>query len=214
MGKDLSRVSKGILLVVSGPSGSGKSTIVSALLEQGRNLFLSVSVTTRKPRPGETDGEHYQFIDESAFNAMAERGEFLEWASYCGRRYGTLKAPILSHLGKGENVILEIEVQGANQVKSNMPEAVSVFVLPPDLSSLHSRLSLRDTEDEEAIRKRLEIAVDEIKEASRYDYVIVNRDIQESVNNLLSILQSESLKTSRRIDTIQEVLGHAVSIHQ
>ena len=201
-------MSKGVLLVFSGPSGCGKGTVLKEFFAQGGSAFLSVSATTRQPRPGEENGIHYFFMSKEEFEKKLEQDEILEHACYCGNFYGTPRGPVYERLERGENVILEIEVQGALQIRKKCPEAVLVFVLPPSLSELRRRLVERKTEGEEAVSRRLEQAAGEIRTAQQYDYVIVNDSVQDAVEELNTILKSEKLKARNRINLIEEVLDY------
>lgn len=188
---------KGLLLVVSGPSGAGKGTICKAILDQNDQIKLSVSATTRKPRNGEVHGVNYFFIEKNEFTSMIEKGEFLEYAQIYDNFYGTPKAAIIETLDKGQDVILEIEMQGARQVKEVYPEGIFVFVLPPSLKELKNRIVGRGTETAEEIEKRFSCAFEEIKQIDDYDYFIVNQDVEKSVKELEAIISSEKNKVTR-----------------
>lgn len=188
---------KGLLLVVSGPSGAGKGTICKALLNKNDKIKLSVSATTRKPRNGEVHGVNYFFIEKEEFTRMVENGEFLEHAQIYDNFYGTPKAAIIECLEKGQDVILEIEMQGARQIKEVYPEGVFIFVLPPSLEELKSRIVGRGTETQEEIEKRFSCAFEEINQIVNYDYFIVNEDIEKSVNDVEAIILSEKNKVTR-----------------
>lgn len=188
---------KGLLLVVSGPSGAGKGTICKALLNKNDQIKLSVSATTRKPRNGEVHGVNYFFIEKEEFIKMVENGEFLEHAQIYDNFYGTPKAAIIECLEKGQDVILEIEMQGARQIKEVYPEGVFIFVLPPSLEELKSRIVGRGTETQEEIEKRFSCAFEEINQIVNYDYFIVNEDIEKSVNDVEAIILSEKNKVTR-----------------
>ena len=188
---------KGLLLVVSGPSGAGKGTICKALLNKNDQIKLSVSATTRKPRNGEIHGVNYFFIEKEEFTKMIENGEFLEHAQIYDNFYGTPKAAIIECLEKGQDVILEIEMQGARQIKEVYPEGVFIFVLPPSLEELKSRIVGRGTETQEEIEKRFSCAFEEINQIVNYDYFIVNEDIEKSVNDVEAIICAEKNKVSR-----------------
>lgn len=188
---------KGLLLVVSGPSGAGKGTICKALLNKNDQIKLSVSATTRKPRNGEVHGVNYFFIEKEEFTRMIENGEFLEHAQIYDNFYGTPKAAIIECLEKGQDVILEIEMQGARQIKEVYPEGVFIFVLPPSLEELKSRIVGRGTETQEEIEKRFSCAFKEINQIVNYDYFIVNEDIEKSVNDVEAIISAEKNKVTR-----------------
>lgn len=188
---------KGLLLVVSGPSGAGKGTICKALLNENDQIKLSVSATTRKPRNGEVHGVNYFFIEKEEFTKMIENGEFLEYAQIYDNFYGTPKAAIIECLEKGQDVILEIEMQGARQIKEVYPEGVFIFVLPPSLEELKSRIVGRGTETQEEIEKRFSCAFEEINQIVNYDYFIVNEDIEKSVSDVEAIICAEKNKVTR-----------------
>ena len=188
---------KGLLLVVSGPSGAGKGTICKALLNKNDQIKLSVSATTRKPRNGEVHGVNYFFIEKEEFTKMIENGEFLEYAQIYDNFYGTPKAAIIECLEKGQDVILEIEMQGARQIKEVYPEGVFIFVLPPSLEELKSRIVGRGTETQEEIETRFSCAFEEINQIVNYDYFIVNEDIEKSVSDVEAIICAEKNKVTR-----------------
>lgn len=188
---------KGLLLVVSGPSGAGKGTICKALLNKNDQIKLSVSATTRKPRNGEVHGVNYFFIEKEEFTKMIENGEFLEYAQIYDNFYGTPKAAIIECLEKGQDVILEIEMQGARQIKEVYPEGVFIFVLPPSLEELKSRIVGRGTETQEEIEKRFSCAFEEVNQIVNYDYFIVNEDIEKSVSDVEAIICAEKNKVTR-----------------
>ena len=193
---------KGLLLVVSGPSGAGKGTICKALLNKNDKIKLSVSATTRKPRNGEVHGVNYFFLEKEEFTTMIENGEFLEYAQIYDNFYGTPKAAIMECLEKGQDVILEIEMQGASQIKEVCPDGVFIFVLPPSLEELKNRIVGRGTETAEEIEKRFSCAFDEINKIVDYDYFIVNDDVEKSVKQVEGIILSEKNKVTRYKDSI------------
>lgn len=195
---------KGLLLVVSGPSGAGKGTICKALLKDNDQIKLSVSATTRKPRNGEVDGVNYFFINKEKFEAMIKNGEFLEYAQIYDNFYGTPKSAIMECLEKGQDVILEIEMQGAKQMKSVCPDGVFIFVLPPSLEELKSRIVGRGTETAEEIEKRFSCAFEEIKQIEHYDYFIVNKDVADSSRQIEGIIAAEKNKVARYKNNIIE----------
>lgn len=195
---------RGTLLVVSGPSGSGKGTILQGLMEQEKNAVFSVSATTRAPRPGEIDGVHYFFISEEKFQKMVDQDEFLEYADVFGmNKYGTPRAYVEQQLGQGKDVVLDIDVVGALNVKKAMPEAVMVFVIPPTRAELERRLRGRGTEGEEQIRRRLETAMTEVSKAKEYDYLVINDDLKEAVEQMCDILNSQRNKISNSLDWLE-----------
>lgn len=200
---------KGLLIVVSSPSGGGKGTILKALFERNSNLKMSVSATTRAPRPGEQNGVHYYFISKDEFRQNIESGSMLEYAEYCENFYGTPKAPVEAWLNAGYDVVLEIEVQGGRQIKAAAPDCVSLFILPPSLEILEQRLRGRGTESEEIVSKRLAAAEDEIRCVKDYDYVIVNDTINQAVLEIESIIAAEKLRVSRENNIVERILNHA-----
>ncbi|MDE6133399.1 MAG: guanylate kinase, partial [Oscillospiraceae bacterium] len=175
-------MNKGMLIVVSGPSGCGKGSVLAEILKSDR-FFYSVSATTRSPRSGETDGVNYFFLTKEKFEQLTSEDGMLEYASYCGNYYGTLKKPVEDMLEQGKHVILEIEVQGAMKIMEKCPEAVFVFILPPSLKELERRLNKRGTEAEDVIKKRLSEAAGEIKQAYKYDYAVINGELEKAVDD-------------------------------
>jgi len=196
--------SKGKLLVLSGPSGAGKSTVIAKLMERRDDISFSVSATTRGPRPGETDGINYYFKTHDEFKAMIGEGAFLEHAEYAGNCYGTPKAPVLEQMESGKTVILDIEVQGAFQVKEAMPEAVMVFLAPPSIAELERRLRGRKTDSEEKILLRLATAKSEFALAGRYDYIVINDSAEVAADELNAIITAEKCSAADRIELIAE----------
>lgn len=191
---------RGLLVVISGPSGVGKGTIRKALFAMPDNNFVySVSMTTRKPRQGETDGVDYFFVTRQEFEDGIRNGDFLEYAEFVGEYYGTPKAYIEKQLLDGKEVIIEIEVQGALQVRERMPEAVFVFIVPPSKQALIDRLTKRGTEHTDAIQKRLEKAEREYNLAYKYDYIVVNDDVYNAADRIYAIIRAEHAKTERSI---------------
>lgn len=184
----------GHLYIVTAPSGAGKTTLVRLLLEKDPGIRLSVSSTTRAPRPGEVDGEAYHFVGVEAFRQMVERGEFLEWAEVHGNYYGTSKRWIETELEAGRDILLEIDWQGAQQVRKALPDAIGVFVLPPSLEELECRLSGRRTDSAEVIARRLAAARDEMRHVDEFDYVIINDDLQRALGDLLSVVAASRLQ--------------------
>jgi guanylate kinase len=179
------------VFVITGPSGVGKGTLISRLLELVPDLELSVSATTRKPREGEVDGRDYHFLDPDEFDRLARAGAFLEHATYSGKRYGTLRSEVERRLDAGKSVVLEIEVQGARQVRAAMPEAVQVFISPPDPAALRRRLEGRGTDDPDAIERRLRTAELELEAEREFEYIVVNDDVERAARDLEQIVRGE-----------------------
>ena len=196
--------SKGSLVVISGPSGGGKGTVVKALKELMPTLGVSVSATTRNPREGEMDGREYYFVSRETFEGMIADGEILEYTTYCENYYGTPKKEAERVMGEGRDLILEIEVEGAAQIKKKFPEAVTIMLIPPSLSELEKRLRGRGTEAEEVICSRLARAKEEILLAYSYDYVVVNGDgdIEGCAREIMNIIQSQRSRAPRMKDDI------------
>lgn len=182
---------KGKLLVISGPSGAGKSTVVFKAIEGRSDVCFSTSVTTRSPRPGEVDGREYFFIDFKRFHEMVKNDELLEHAEYVTNCYGTPRAYVEQRLNEGMNVVLDIEILGARQVKKKMPGAVLIFIAPPSLVELERRLRGRGTDTEEAVQGRLARARQEYQEADFYDYLIINDDVEKAAKQLNAIIEAE-----------------------
>ena len=180
----------GNLFIVSGPSGAGKGTLVARLLQSVSDAWLSVSATTRKPRNGEIDGIHYFFLDKSAFKHLISDDGFLEWALVHGNYYGTLRSAVEDHIQAGDQVILEIDVQGALQVREKMPDAHLIFIEPPSIEELERRLRGRGTESEDVIVKRMQTAHLELSQKMEYDIQLVNDDLDQAANELIAIVNS------------------------
>lgn len=195
---------KGKLIVISGPSGSGKSTVVNRAIQGREDMCFSTSVTTRSPRPGEVDGKDYFFIDPQRFQEMVERDELLEHAQYVAHSYGTPRAFVEQKLNEGLNVILDIEVQGARQVREKMQDAVLIFIIPPSLEELRRRLVNRGTDAADVIEARLQRAAEELKEADLYDYLIINDDLDTAAREFTSILTAEHCRVPHRIHLLKE----------
>ena len=195
---------RGTLLVLSGSSGVGKSTVIAQVLRERPDLYFSVSFTTRPPREGEVHGVNYYFVTREDFEARIERGEFLEYAEYVGNYYGTSMEVIREKLDKGVDVLLDIEVQGAAKVREKLPDAVTLFLIPPSFEELSRRLHARGTDSEEKIAQRLETARREAKEIIHYDYVVVNDTVPHAAQEVLAILTAAGCRTERRIHLIEE----------
>lgn len=199
---------KGILIVLSGPSGTGKGTVGKGMRGKNKNVYFSVSATTRKPRNNEVDGKDYYFMSRDEINDIINSGNMLEHAQYCGNIYGTPKKAIIDQLNNGKDVLLDIDVQGGAQVKEKMPDCISIFLLPPSLKVLEQRLRDRKTDSEENIKRRLKAAVKELDQVENYDYLVVNDDLDSCVDDILHILNSEKLKTFRMIDILKGVVNN------
>ncbi len=197
----------GILFIVSAPSGAGKTSLVKALLEQDPGLALSVSCTTRAPRAGEQDGVHYHFLDRDQFERAVAAGEFMEHAEVFGNLYGTREADLRAHLASGRDLILEIDWQGARQVRKRFADAVSLFILPPSLAELERRLRGRGTDSEEVIARRLAQARDDLSHWAEYDYLIVNDRFELALAELGAIVTAERRRSSRCPEWIPEQFG-------
>ena len=184
----------GSLFIVAAPSGAGKTTLVRMLMERDARIVHSVSYTTRPPRPGEQHGREYHFIDIPAFLSMREKGEFIEWAEVHGNFYGTSRTWLQNRLTAGEDVLLEIDWQGAQQVKRLFPEAVGMFILPPSMEELGRRLRTRGQDSEDTIQRRLMGALGEMRHVEEFDFVIINKDLQVAVEDLLAAVRSSRLR--------------------
>ena len=196
---DLGVARRGLMLVLSSPSGAGKTTLSRRLLEGDPAIDLSISVTTRPPRPGEIDGRDYHFIDRAQFDAMVARGELLEWAQVFGNRYGTPRGPVEKALASGRDVLFDIDWQGTQQLREKgRADLVSVFVLPPSIPDLEQRLKSRAQDTPEVIRSRMAKAADEMSHWAEYDYVVINREIADAFEDVRAILGAERLKRERQ----------------
>ncbi|MBR0445214.1 MAG: guanylate kinase [Clostridia bacterium] len=199
---------KGLLVVISGPSGVGKGSIINVLRERRSNIKLSVSATTRSPRPGEVDGVHYFFIDEPTFQSMIDRDEFLEYMHVFNTHfYGTPRSFVVGEMEAGNDVVLDIDVQGAMKVRDSFPDAVLIFIAPPSLSELKERLIGRGTETAEQVERRFNTAFEEMKLAGKYDYVVVNDILDIAVNKVENIIGAEKSRISRNCALISELSG-------
>jgi len=197
---------RGTLLVLSGPSGSGKGTIVKGYTDQNDNVFVSISATTRNPREGERYGVNYFYMTEDEFKEKIAEGGFLEYAFFCDHYYGTPKEQVFERLERGEDVILEIDVQGALQIKGNCPEAVLVFTAPPSYAVLKERLTNRGTESENVIKQRLSMAAGEFQMVDRYDYIIINDGLEEAISELEAIFKAEKCKAVNNRKFVKDFL--------
>jgi len=195
-------MTKGKCFIISGPSGVGKSTVLHALMEKRKNVYFSVSATTRDPRPGEEDGIHYHFLDVDTFRQWIANDEFLEYAEFVGNFYGTPRRFVDEATERGEDVILDIEVQGAIQVTSKRPDAVRIFIAPPSWAELERRLTDRGTDSPDKIQKRLLRAKVEFQTAHTYDYFVINNTVEEAVEELNAIMTAEHCKPKERMEIL------------
>ena len=203
-------MNKGILVVISAPSGCGKDTIVNEIIkEMGDNASVSVSMTTRDMRPGEAEGVNYYFVSVDEFKKNIENGEMLEYTRYGSNYYGTPVGPVKEKLNAGKTVFLIIEVEGGENVKKIFPDCVKIFIIPPSMEVLRSRLSGRGTDSEEAIATRMEIAKTELERAVEYDYIVENDVLEEAVEDIITIIKAEKLKVNKMKNKLSEVINNA-----
>ena len=195
----------GNLFVLSGPSGAGKGTLIGLLLKRLEGAWLSVSATTRKPRAGEVEGESYYFLSVEAFEEMIEKDELLEWAKVYDNYYGTPLKKVEEKLAAGEDILLEIDTQGAMKVREKFPEGVYIFILPPSLAELERRIRGRDTETEDVLQKRLAAAIDEIEAGKCYKYVVTNDEVDGAVDSVCAILAAERRLVARNGELFDEI---------
>ena len=207
IGKLVDYLSKGFLLVISGPSGSGKGTVSKELLSRNKDIVFSISATTRKPRPTEEDGVNYFFLEEEDFKRKVEDNQFLEYAFVHTNYYGTPKDFVLQEIDKGEIVLLEIDVQGALQVKKNYKNVIFVFLLPPTMDELKNRIIKRGTESEEDIERRFKNAFEELDFVGEYDYFVVNDKVEDAVESIENIIKAEKLRVKRHSDIKKKVMN-------
>ena len=205
--KYIDRNQNGLLIVISWPSGAGKGTVCKALLNNMGNIRISTSITTRKPRTGEIEGINYYFADEEKFKRMVKNDELLEYAKVYDNYYGTPKKRVMELLNKGIDVILEIDIQGALKVKSKFPEGVFIFILPPSMEELKKRINKRGTETEEEVAKRFSASYEEINNISKYNYVVINDEIDKAVEKVKSIIIAEKCRVDRLKDGLQKIIG-------
>lgn len=200
-------MNKGGVFIISGPSGSGKDTVLAELFRNRPDLLFSISSVTRPMRSGEREGEKYNFISREKFLYMIENDMLLEHNVFVDNYYGTPREPVERAVAEGKDIIIEVDVNGAAQIRKKLPEAVSIFIMPPSFHELKRRLRGRGTESEELIEKRLNSALGEIKRAAEYDYIIVNENITAAADDILSVILSSSFKTDRQKNIIDEVLS-------
>ncbi len=200
---------KGILFVITAPSGAGKSTLINAVLHDMPQLRLSVSYTTRAPRPGETNGREYHFVDDAKFLAMLERGEFLEAAEVHGFRYGTSQKVIVDTLDRGQDLLLEIDWQGAQQVRKLYPDCVGIFIMPPSLAELERRMRSRALDSDAVIGRRMAAAKEEIAHVLEFKYAIINKDFEEAKRDLTAIIRAARVETSTQFARHPEIFRTA-----
>lgn len=198
---------EGLLIVMCGPSGAGKGTIYNAVLNRMPNVKRSVSVTTRKPRPGEYDGIHYHFRSIETYRRMIAKGEFLETAAVFNNFYGTPKAPVMEMLSQGYDVMFEIDVVGAKQIKSQYAESILIFIMTPDFATLKDRLIKRGTETEDGLRTRIGGAKGELSQYEMFDYIVFNDDVDSAVDQVESIIKAEKCRIKRNTTQIKNILG-------
>lgn len=197
---------KGLLLVISGPSGAGKGTICKKLLEADANIKMSVSASTRRPRVGEVEGKNYFFIDKNKFVEMKDNNEFLEDAKVYDNYYGTPRQFVMDNINRGDDVLLEIDIDGALQIKERFKDAVFVFILPPSLKELKNRIVSRGTESKQDIDKRFSLAQGEIRQVIKYDYAVLNDDLVKAIEDIRSIIAAEKCKVMRVYEGVLELL--------
>ena len=195
----------GDLFIISAPSGAGKSTLTAKLLDEDRHIQLSVSYTTRAPRLGEVDGRDYHFVDTARFMAMLERGEFLESAKVHGNHYGTSEAWIRAQRAAGRDILLEIDWQGAQQVRRIFSDTIGIFILPPSIAELERRMRARGQDSDEVVRRRLAVAGDEMSHAAEFEYVIINNEFEEARRDLIAVVRASRLAYSRQLERHPEV---------
>jgi len=198
----------GNLFILSAPSGAGKSTLTARLLSEDKNIHLSVSYTTRAPRPGEVDGRDYHFVDKAGFMGMLERGEFLESAEVHGNHYGTSQGWIRTQRAAGRDILLEIDWQGAQQVRRIFTDTVGIFILPPSITELERRMRRRGQDSEDVVRRRLSVAADEMSHAAEFEYVIINNDFEEASRDLIAVVRASRLVYSRQLERYADVFKY------
>lgn len=200
-------MNKGRVYIISGPSGSGKDSVMKKVFEKQPDIAFSISSITRAMRPGEVEGEKYNFISRERFEEMIKNDELLEHNVFVGNYYGTPKAPVINCIENGKDILIEVDVNGAIQIRDKMPEAVSIFIMPPSLDILKKRLTGRGTDSEDVIEKRLNEALREIASAKDYDYIVVNDDLETAANDFVSIMLIDKFKTDRNLELINKILN-------
>ncbi|MBR3909064.1 MAG: guanylate kinase [Clostridia bacterium] len=200
-------MNKGRVYIISGPSGSGKDTLLKKVFKRKPDIAFSISSITRDMRPGEVEGEKYNFISREKFEEMLQNDQLLEYNVFVGNYYGTPKAPVIDCIESGKDMLIEVDVNGASQIRKKMPEAVSIFILPPSLEILKSRLTGRGTDSSEVIEKRLNEALREIACAKDYDYIVVNDNLDTAVDDFVSIMSVDEFRTDRNLELINKILN-------
>ncbi len=200
-------MNKGRVYIISGPSGSGKDSVMKKVFEKQPDIAFSISSITRDMRPGEVEGEKYNFISRERFEQMIKNDELLEHNVFVGNYYGTPKAPVINCIENGKDMLIEVDVNGAEQIREKMPEAVSIFIMPPSLEVLKKRLTGRGTDSAEVIEKRLNEALREIASAKDYDYIVVNDDLETAADDFVKIMSVDKFKTDRNFELINKILN-------
>lgn len=200
-------MTKGRVYIISGPSGSGKDTVMKKLFERMPEIAFSISSITRPMRPGEVEGEKYNFISCERFEQMLQNDELLEYNVFVGNYYGTPKAPVMDCIESGRDMLIEVDVNGAEQIRNKLPDVISIFIMPPSLEALKNRLNGRGTDDVEIIEKRLNEALREIASAKDYDYIVINDNLDDAVDDFVAIMSVDRFKTDRNLELINKILN-------